>query len=49
MLLIYITGKTWSKVLPRRSMVDGTRFAVLGPLLEFINHGEFRIKEVCSS
>lgn len=45
MLLIYIMGMTWSKALPRRSMVNGTRFAVLGPLLEIINHGEFRIKE----
>lgn len=49
MLLIYIMGMTWSKALPRRSMVNGTRFAVLGPLLEIINHGEFRIKEVCSA
>lgn len=26
-------------------MVEGTQFAVLGPVLDFINHGDFRIKE----
>jgi len=46
LLLIYLTGKIWSKVLPRRSRVEGTQLAVLGPLLELINHGDFRIKEV---
>lgn len=46
LLLIYMMGKIWSKVLPRRSMVEGTQFAVLGPVLDFINHGDFRIKEV---
>lgn len=45
LLLIYLTGKIWSKVLPRRSRVEGTQLAVLGPLLELINHGDFRIKE----
>ncbi|KAL4072359.1 OPT oligopeptide transporter protein-domain-containing protein [Scleroderma yunnanense] len=45
LLLIYIMGITWSRVLPRRSHVEGTKFAVLGPVLGFINHGDFRIKE----
>ncbi|KAL4079664.1 OPT oligopeptide transporter protein-domain-containing protein [Scleroderma citrinum] len=45
LLLIHSMGLTWSRVLPRRSSVEGTRYVKLGPFLEFINPGEFRIKE----
>ncbi|KAL4079665.1 OPT oligopeptide transporter protein-domain-containing protein [Scleroderma citrinum] len=47
LLLIHSVGLAWSRVLPRRSSVEGTRYAILGPYLEFINHSEFRIKEIC--
>ena len=46
LLLIYIVGVAWSKILPRRESVEGTWYANLGPVLGFINPGEFRIKEV---
>lgn len=46
LLLIYSVGVAWSKILPRRGLVEGTRFGKFGPVLEFINPGEFRIKEV---
>ena len=36
----------WSVVLPRGSSVAGTRFERLAPVLDFINPGEFRLKEV---
>lgn len=45
LLSVYSAGLAWSKVLPRRESVERTRFAKFGPLLEFINPGEFRIKE----
>ncbi|KAL4067063.1 OPT oligopeptide transporter protein-domain-containing protein [Scleroderma yunnanense] len=45
LLLIHSVGVTWSRILPRRSSLEGTRYAKLGPFLEFINPGEFRIKE----
>ncbi|KAH7929974.1 OPT superfamily oligopeptide transporter [Leucogyrophana mollusca] len=45
LLLIYTIGVAWAKFLPRRSWVEGTRLQALGPVIEFINPGEFRIKE----
>ncbi|KIK93983.1 hypothetical protein PAXRUDRAFT_143839 [Paxillus rubicundulus Ve08.2h10] len=45
LLLIYTAGLTWAKFLPQRSLVEGTRFERLGPIFEFINPGEFKIKE----
>jgi hypothetical protein len=44
--VIYLFGRFWSTILPKRSLVNGTRFEQLGPALHFINPGEFRIKEV---
>ena len=46
LLIIYMVGIVWAKYLPRASWVEGTRFAGLAPVLQFINPGEFRIKEV---
>ncbi|KAL4072390.1 OPT oligopeptide transporter protein-domain-containing protein [Scleroderma yunnanense] len=43
--LLACIGAANTQVLPQRSMVKRTRFSALGPVLEFINHGEFRIKE----
>ncbi|OSX63951.1 hypothetical protein POSPLADRAFT_1138543 [Postia placenta MAD-698-R-SB12] len=45
LLLIYSVGMAWAKFLPRGSLVEGTRFAPLKPILDFVNPGEFRIKE----
>ncbi|KAF8843877.1 oligopeptide transporter [Paxillus ammoniavirescens] len=45
LLLIYSFGVAWAKFLPQRSWVEGTRFERLGPIFEFINPGEFKIKE----
>ncbi|OCH87394.1 oligopeptide transporter [Obba rivulosa] len=45
LLLIYSVGRVWATFLPRGSSVEGTRFSRLAPVLEFINPGEFRIKE----
>ncbi|KZT71957.1 OPT superfamily oligopeptide transporter [Daedalea quercina L-15889] len=45
LLLIYSFGTAWAKFLPRGSLVEGTRLAWLGPVLDFVNPGEFRIKE----
>ncbi|KAH7887105.1 OPT oligopeptide transporter protein-domain-containing protein [Phlebopus sp. FC_14] len=45
LLLIYSLGMAWAKFLPRRSWVEGTWLEILGPLAEFVNPGEFRIKE----
>ncbi|KAF8842459.1 OPT superfamily oligopeptide transporter [Paxillus ammoniavirescens] len=45
LLLIYTVGVAWAKFLPQRSSVEGTSFERLGPIFEFINPGEFRIKE----
>ncbi|TFY79230.1 hypothetical protein EWM64_g4787 [Hericium alpestre] len=46
LLIIYIFGTFWAAFFPRRSWVEGTRFAnSLGPVFEFINPGEFKIKE----
>ena len=46
LLLIYGVGVAWSKVLPRCESVERTWYAKLGPILRFVNPGEFRIKEV---
>ena len=48
LLIIYTVGTVWAKYLPRASWVESTRFAGLAPVLQFINPGEFRIKEVNS-
>lgn len=45
LLLIYSVGLAWAKFIPRRSSVEGTRFERLGPILEFFNPGDFKIKE----
>jgi hypothetical protein len=45
LLLIWSCGTAWAFLLPRRSWVDGTRFARFASVVEFINPGEFRIKE----
>ena len=42
----YTRSALWAKYLPRASWVESTRFAGLAPVLQFINPGEFRIKEV---
>lgn len=47
LLLIYSVGTAWATFLPRRSWVEATRFEYLGPILHFINPGEFGLKEVC--
>ncbi|KAI6040852.1 OPT oligopeptide transporter protein-domain-containing protein [Pisolithus marmoratus] len=44
LLLVYSWGLAWAKFIPRRSSVEGTRLEKLGPILEFLNPGEFRIK-----
>ena len=46
LLVIYSLGRVWSTLLPKRSLVNGTRFEWLGPVLHIINPGKFRIKEV---
>ncbi|KAH9840269.1 oligopeptide transporter [Rhodofomes roseus] len=45
LLLIYSVGTAWGKFLPTGTRVQGTRFARLGPILDFINPGEFKLKE----
>ncbi|KAF9225684.1 OPT superfamily oligopeptide transporter [Gyrodon lividus] len=45
LLLIYNVGIAWAKFIPQRSWVEGTRFERLAPVFEFINPGEFKIKE----
>lgn len=47
LLLIYSVGTAWAAFLPRRSWTEGTRFEFVGPILHFINPGEFGLKEVC--
>lgn len=47
LLLIYTFGNLWATILPRASLVEGTRLARFGPLLHFINPGAFGLKEVC--
>ncbi len=46
LLLIYTVGLAWAKYLPRKEWVEGTRFERLAGAIDFINPGEFRIKEV---
>ncbi|RDX52925.1 oligopeptide transporter [Lentinus brumalis] len=45
LLLIYTVGLAWAKYLPRKEWVEGTRFERLAGAIDFINPGEFRIKE----
>ncbi|EGO04012.1 hypothetical protein SERLA73DRAFT_165539 [Serpula lacrymans var. lacrymans S7.3] len=45
LLLIYSVGLAWAKFLPGRSTVEHTRLAWLGSTIEFINPGEFQLKE----
>lgn len=46
LLLNYSVGTAWAAVLPRASLVEGTRFSRLAPLIHFINPGPFGLKEV---
>lgn len=46
LLLIYTAGNAWAKLLPQETLVIGTRFERLAPILRFINHGPFTLKEV---
>lgn len=46
LLVIYSFGVFWATVVPKRYVVEGTRFEWLGPALDFINPGKFKIKEV---
>ena len=46
LLLIYSIGTAWAAFLPRASWVENTRFSRLAPVLNWINPGEFRVKEV---
>ena len=46
LLIIWSVGIFWAKYFPKASWVEGTRLAWLAPALDFINPGEFRIKEV---
>lgn len=48
LLLIYTVGIVWAKYLPRAEWVEGTRFQRFGPIIHFLNPGEFQIKEVCT-
>ncbi|KAL0960200.1 hypothetical protein HGRIS_011834 [Hohenbuehelia grisea] len=45
LLLIYSVGNAWAAVFPKRSLVEGTRFAFLGSFLHFLNPGPFTLKE----
>ncbi|THH14179.1 hypothetical protein EW146_g6118 [Bondarzewia mesenterica] len=45
LLVIYSVGIFWSTFFPKRSWVEGGRFAKLGPVFDVINPGEFKIKE----
>ncbi|KAI0053806.1 oligopeptide transporter [Auriscalpium vulgare] len=45
LLIVYTFGVAWATFLPRKSWVEGTRFARWGPVFEFINPGEFKLKE----
>ncbi|KAF8888579.1 oligopeptide transporter [Infundibulicybe gibba] len=45
LLLTYSVGNAWAKFLPRRAWVVGTRFEFLASTLQFINPGEFSLKE----
>ena len=47
LLLIYSFGVAWAKYLPRKEWVEGTRCERFAGVIDFINPGEFRIKEVC--
>lgn len=46
LLIIYSFGILWAAVLPKPSLVEGTRWAHLAPIIRFINPGPFGLKEV---
>lgn len=46
LLIIYSFGILWAAVLPKASLVEGTRWAHLAPIIKFINPGPFGLKEV---
>ena len=47
LLLIYTLGIAWANFLPRRSWVERySRLRWLGPIIEFVNPGDFGLKEV---
>lgn len=46
LLVIYTFGVSWETLLPKRHVVEGTRFEWLGPTLYLINPGKFKLKEV---
>ncbi|EGO04039.1 hypothetical protein SERLA73DRAFT_102396 [Serpula lacrymans var. lacrymans S7.3] len=45
LVLVYSVGLAWAKILPRRSTVQNTRLAWLASTFDFINPGDFKIKE----
>jgi hypothetical protein len=47
LLVVYSLGTAWAAILPRKELVEGTRFAALAPVLHFVNPCDFGIKEVC--
>jgi hypothetical protein len=47
LLIIYTFGNAWATCLPKRTLVEGTRFEILAPIFGFINPGAFTLKEVC--
>ena len=46
LLIIYTLGNAWATCFPKRTLVEGTRFSKLAPLLGFVNPGPFTLKEV---
>lgn len=46
LLVIYAAGTAWATLVPSQSRVEGTRFAKLGPFIEFLNPRPFGMKEV---
>jgi hypothetical protein len=45
-LVIWTFGRAWELVVPTGARIRGTRLGALAPILDFINPGTFRIKEV---
>lgn len=46
LLFTYTVGNAWAKFLPTKASVTGTRLEFLGPVIGFVNPGEFSLKEV---
>jgi len=46
LLIVYSFGLFWETFVPKRYLVEGTRFERLGPALHFMNPGPFGLKEV---